>query len=80
VIGYDHGRRGEVTGLLLEDGTIVKVPPHEGARLSAFAGPGDTVRADGMRHLTRHGETHLRAHTVTDTATGESMSIHHPAR
>jgi hypothetical protein len=41
-----HGRRGEVNGALLDDGTTLRLPPHEAARLSATlrAGQGVSVR------------------------------------
>lgn len=75
VTGFTAGPRGEVDGLAMADGTIVKFGPHEAARLGALVEPGDTVRVEGMQHVTRHGETHLRADTITDTVTGESMSV-----
>lgn len=42
-----HGPRGEVNGALLEDGTIVRLPPPEARRLSALLAPGQTVAAEG---------------------------------
>jgi hypothetical protein len=42
-----HGRRGEVNGAMLEDGTSLRMPPHEAARLAAQLAPGQTVVAQG---------------------------------
>ena len=39
---------GEVEGLLLSDGTVVKFPPHLGAALASNVKPGDTVTALGF--------------------------------
>jgi hypothetical protein len=79
VSAYRTAPRGEINGAYLADGTVVAVPPHEGSRFAAVAVPGGVVRVDGWSHVTRHGETHLRADTVTDTGTGASMTVHHPA-
>lgn len=42
-----HGRQGEVNGALLEDGTIVRLPPPEAQRLAAQIAPGATVYVEG---------------------------------
>jgi hypothetical protein len=47
VAGLLHGRRGEVNGALLDDGTTLRLPPHEAARLSATLRAGQDVSARG---------------------------------
>ncbi|WP_336886959.1 hypothetical protein [Methylobacterium sp. SyP6R] len=42
-----HGRRGEVNGALLDDGTTLRLPPHEAARLSATLRAGQSVSLRG---------------------------------
>lgn len=42
-----HGRRGEVNGALLDDGIILRLPPHEVARLGATLRAGQTVSFRG---------------------------------
>jgi hypothetical protein len=44
-----HGPRGDLNGVLLEDGTIVRLPPPEAERLAATLTPGApiTVQGDG---------------------------------
>lgn len=42
-----HGRRGEVNGALLDDGTTLRLPPHEAARLSATLRAGQSVSVRG---------------------------------
>jgi len=42
-----HSRRGEVNGALLEDGTIIRLPPPEAQRLAAQIAPGTTVYVQG---------------------------------
>lgn len=45
-----HSRRGDVNGVLLEDGTIVRMPPPEAQRLAGQLAVGQTlfVRGEGM--------------------------------
>ncbi|MES0874278.1 hypothetical protein [Sinimarinibacterium thermocellulolyticum] len=52
---------GEVDGLLLDDGSQVKFPPHLGEELAATARPGDTVSVQGWRE--GHGE--IKAYAIT---------------
>ena len=42
-----HGPRGELNGVLLEDGTIVHLPPPEAQRLSAQLGVGASLYVQG---------------------------------
>jgi hypothetical protein len=43
-----HGPRGDVNGVLLEDGTMLRLPPPEAARLAALLKPGQTLVAQGI--------------------------------
>lgn len=42
-----HGPRGELNGALLEDGTVLRLPPHEAERFAALLAPGQTIAAQG---------------------------------
>ncbi|MEJ8320253.1 hypothetical protein, partial [Pseudomonas oryzihabitans] len=42
-----HGPRGDVNGALLQDGTALRLPPHEALRLQALLKPGQTVAVRG---------------------------------
>jgi hypothetical protein len=42
-----HGPQGELNGVLLEDGTIVRLPPPEASRLAAQLAPGATLYVAG---------------------------------
>jgi hypothetical protein len=42
-----HGKRGEVNGALLENGTILRLPPPEAERMQSLLQPGTTVAARG---------------------------------
>jgi len=47
ILAVLHGPRGEVNGAMLEDGTVLRLPPPEAARLTAMLAPGQTVVAQG---------------------------------
>lgn len=42
-----HGPRGDLNGVLLDDGTIVRLPPPEAQRLATELAPGQTIYASG---------------------------------
>jgi hypothetical protein len=42
-----HGPRGELNGAMLEDGTILRLPPPEAQRLAALLMPGQTIVVEG---------------------------------
>jgi len=42
-----HGPRGEANGAILEDGTVLRMPPPEAARLATMLAPGQMVVAQG---------------------------------
>jgi hypothetical protein len=61
-----HGRRGEINGAVLDNGTIVRLPPPEAERMDAVIQPGQSVTVRGATLKTALG-------TVVDvTAIGAS--------
>jgi hypothetical protein len=44
-----HGPRGDVNGALLEDGTILRLPPPEAERFTALLQASQTVVAEGVQ-------------------------------
>ena len=61
--------RGEVDGLLLDDRTVIKFPPHLARELVQVIGPKERVRANG--HL--EAEKLLKAHVIANPATGRAI-------
>ncbi|RUP10757.1 hypothetical protein [Hyphomicrobium sp.] len=51
-----HGKQGEVNGALLADGTIVRLPPHEVARLGDVLSVGRPLAVSGMLTATPLGK------------------------
>jgi hypothetical protein len=50
-----HGPKGEVRGVLLEDGRIGRLPPHAAEALSALLRPGKRLYLRGQGISTQHG-------------------------
>ena len=61
-----HGPKGEPRGVLLEDGRIVRVPPHDARERGAMMQPGARLAARGPS-LTAHGVTVIEAKEVGAT-------------
>jgi hypothetical protein len=62
---------GEVDGLLLEDGRLVRFPPHLSAALLGVVGQGDAVVVDGMQAGIG---TDVRGWRITNPTTGRSVT------
>lgn len=75
VVQYLLNPRGEVDGLLLKEGAVIKFPPHLGRELTQVARPGDSVKANG------HFETpeSLKGHVIVNAKTGLALREMKPA-
>jgi hypothetical protein len=51
-----HGPQGDVSGALLDDGTILRLPPPEAYRFASLLQPGQTVVAEGAEIVTAIGK------------------------
>lgn len=71
VAQYSLTPRGDVDGLILEDGTQVHMPPHLGTQLVFVVKPGDTVTVHGLR---ARQVPMVQAMQVTNDATGRSVT------
>jgi len=64
---------GEVEGLLLKDGTVVRFPPHLGTALAGIVRPGDDVTVVGFfGPVTPHGGA-VKALTITNAKTNQTV-------
>jgi hypothetical protein len=50
-----HGAQGEVNGALMEDGTVLRLPPPEAARFASLLQPGQSLVAQGVESKTAVG-------------------------
>lgn len=64
---------GEVDGLLLSDGTVVKFPPHLGIALATSIKAGDAVTAVGFIGPNTSQGRAMKALSVTNSQTGQTL-------
>lgn len=69
--GWRRNPRGEVDGLLLEDGTEVRFPPHRAGEVRAVVREGARVEASGVWR-----GRHLHAYHISEEGSGVSVSAH----
>lgn len=58
--------RGEVDGVVLDDGTVVHWPPHLEDRFRSLAARGERIRVMGRRERGPEGDVHLEVETLTN--------------
>jgi hypothetical protein len=70
VVQYSLSPRGDVDGLILDDGTEVHLPPHLGAQLVFAVKPGDRITVHGLK---ARAIAVVQAASVTNDATGATV-------
>jgi hypothetical protein len=78
-----HGPRGEMNGVLLDDGTIIRLPPPEAARLKAMLAPGQALYAGGDGVALPFGKVIAAREIGPDAARAEAIAApppHHGPR
>ncbi len=75
VAQYSLTPRGEVDGLILEDGTEIRLPPHLGAQLVFVVRPGDRVTVHGLK---ARAIAMVQAISVANDATGATVTDNGP--
>jgi hypothetical protein len=77
-----HGPKGETRGAVLEDGRIIRLPPHEAERFSALLTPGAKIFAAGEGVTTSFGAVvearEIGASAETMKAIGPKKPKHGP--
>ncbi len=75
VAQYDLTPRGDVDGLILDDGTEVHFPPHLGTEIVAVVKPGDAVTVHGLK---ARALPLVQAMSVTADASGKTVQDNGP--
>jgi hypothetical protein len=78
VTEYARNPRGDIDGLILKDGTVVRFPPHQSREIQELIALGDTVTIQGRRHVTPRGENILHADRIE--AHGKTIEREGPKR
>lgn len=71
VAQYSLTPRGDVDGLILDDGTEIHFPPHLGTQLVFLVKPGDSVTVNGLK---ARNVAMVMALQITNDATGKSVA------
>ena len=71
VAQYDLTPRGDVDGVILQDGTEVHLPPHLSSELAAAVRPGGAVTIHGLR---ARALPLVQAASITDDASGRTVT------
>ncbi|MDZ8140870.1 MAG: hypothetical protein RM049_37215 [Nostoc sp. DedQUE04] len=66
------GHRGEINGVIISNGTIVKFPPHVGEQLTSMANIKNTIQAKGFGTRNRYSQI-LEATALS--VNGQSVSL-----
>jgi hypothetical protein len=64
VAQFNYSGRGEINGLVLSDGTIVRTPPHLSSTIASLAPIGSSVNVTGYARRTVIGKTVVDAYTI----------------
>lgn len=62
--------KGEIDGVILDDGTSLHWPPHLAERFAEVIKKGDTVDAVGRNETAPHGEQHFEVQSITNVRSG----------
>ena len=73
VVRTTTARRGEIDGVILDDGTWVHWPPHLGDDYSPLAKTGQRIEAWGRKELNREGEEWFETFTLTNVESKKSF-------
>jgi len=74
VTGWNRNPEGRLDGLLLDDGTEVRFPPHSSEAVRSAIRDGAEVEATGVWRERRV----LHAYSISDVRTGASVPAHEP--
>lgn len=72
VVEVTTAPKGEIDGVILDDGTWVHWPPHLEEEYAALAKPGSRVQAQGRQEVNREGKEWFETFTLTNLETKAS--------
>jgi hypothetical protein len=75
VRSFNYGPAGEVNGLILDQGSVVYFPPEQSGQVTQLVTVGSRLRVRGWSRQGPTGNALLGAETITNRATGNSISV-----
>ena len=76
MVGYLVNPFGEIDGVFLDNGTLVKMPPHMSDDVAALVKPGDVITLQGEPEA----ESSFEAYSITNTASNQTLLRREPER
>jgi hypothetical protein len=78
VKSFHQTPKGDVDGLVMEDGSEVRFLPHFGEEVTGAVEPGDEVTCAGRSHVDPKGHQHWHADVVTHVKSGRALNLKGP--
>jgi hypothetical protein len=75
VRSFNYGPAGEVNGLILDQGTVVYLPPEQVGQVTQLVQVGSRIRVRGSVRQGPAGNTLIAAETITNRRTGNSIAV-----
>jgi hypothetical protein len=75
VRSFNYGPAGDVNGLILDQKTVVYFPPEQSGQVTQLVQVGSRIRVRGWVRQGPTGNALLGAETITNRATGNSISV-----
>lgn len=74
VRNMNRGPHGEIDGAVLDDGILIRWPPHMQDQFRGLVAVGDRVQATGRMETGPAGDTHFEVQSVTNLRTNQTAS------
>lgn len=75
---FNYDREAEVEGFLLNDKTLVHLPPKAAARFAPSLHPGDSVQVSGFAQASPSGFQRVEAQSLQDRTSGKTFTLPQP--
>jgi hypothetical protein len=75
---FNYDREAEVEGFLLNNNTLVHLPPRAAARLASSLHAGDNVQVSGFAQTSPSGFRRVEAQSLQDRTSGKAFTVPQP--
>ncbi len=75
---FNYDRDGEIEGFLLNNNTLVHLPPRAASRAGMSLHPGDTVQVAGLARTSPSGFQSVEAQNIQDRTSGKTLTMPQP--
>jgi hypothetical protein len=72
---FTTAKKGEVDGVVLDDGTLVHWPPHQEGRFKNVVKQGDRIRVMGRTEVGKKGDKRFEVETLANLTTQQAVDL-----